>query len=104
MKLLLDENLPNDLRHILTGHDARTVGYMGFKGLTNGELLAAAAGAGFDALLTMDTGLEFEQSALPLTVVLIRAMSNTLDDLRPLVPRLLQAVADAAPRTLLRVG
>jgi len=29
VKLLLDENLPHDLRHKLTGHDVFTVRYMG---------------------------------------------------------------------------
>jgi len=29
MKLLLDENLPHDLRHFLPGHEVVTVAYLG---------------------------------------------------------------------------
>lgn len=47
MKLLLDENLPHDLRAKLVGHEVFTVAYMKWSGLENGELLSAAAGCGF---------------------------------------------------------
>jgi hypothetical protein len=39
LKVLLDENLPHKLRHSLTGHDVRTVDYMGWSGEKNGEQL-----------------------------------------------------------------
>jgi len=29
MKLLLDENIPHDFRHVLAGHDEFNVAYMG---------------------------------------------------------------------------
>jgi hypothetical protein len=49
MKLLLDENLPHRLRLLITGHDVRTVSYMGWSGVENGELLSRAAADGFEA-------------------------------------------------------
>jgi hypothetical protein len=52
MKLILDENLPHQLRHELPGHDCYTVAFMGWGGVENGELLSRAASAGFDAVLT----------------------------------------------------
>jgi len=58
MKVLLDENLPHELRHLITGHDVFTVTYMGWSGLRNGALLARATEAGFDALITLDSGIE----------------------------------------------
>jgi hypothetical protein len=48
VKLLLDENLPHDLRHHLVGHEVFTVTYMGWSGTKNGALLLLAADAGFD--------------------------------------------------------
>jgi len=42
MKLLLDENLPHQLRNEIPGHDCVTVAYMGWGGLENGELLTRA--------------------------------------------------------------
>lgn len=39
MKLLLDENLPHQLRHEIAGHECSTVAFMGWSGVENGELL-----------------------------------------------------------------
>ncbi|MCL4740864.1 MAG: DUF5615 family PIN-like protein [Phycisphaerales bacterium] len=105
MKLLRDENLPHDLRHFLPGHDVFTVAYMGWKGLENGELMSAAAREDFDAMLTLDSGIPHQQntSQLPLSLVLIHAPSNTLDDLRPLIPDLLHALGELKPRELIQI-
>ena len=105
MKLLLDENLPHQLRHELPGHDCFTVAYLKWGGIENGELLALAASAGFDALLTKDANLEYEQNLtkLPLSVIVLHAKSNDLDDVRPLIPALLDALAGILPRSVTRV-
>ena len=94
MKVLLDENLPHDLRLEISGHDVFTVQYLGWSGVKNGDLLARAAAAGFEVLLTMDSGVPYQQNiaTLPLAVVVLKAASNDLDDLRPLVPALLEAL------------
>jgi len=60
MKLLLDENLPHKLRQFLPGHDVFTVSFMGWGGLKNGRLLANALAAGFEVILTVDSGIEYE--------------------------------------------
>ena len=75
MKVLLDENLPHDLRHELPGHEVFTVAYMGWSSLENGDLLSAAAAAAFDVMLTKDSGVEYQQNLpnLPLAVVVVCA-------------------------------
>lgn len=50
MKLLLDENLPHQMRLELPGHEVFTAAYMNWGGIENGELLRQAAAEGFDAL------------------------------------------------------
>jgi predicted nuclease of predicted toxin-antitoxin system len=106
MKLLLDENLPHDLRHFLPGHEVFTAAYMRWKGVKNGQLLAKAAAAGFDALVTLDSGIEFEHNLaqLPCSVVILRAPSNRLDDLLPFVTRLLETLATLGPKKIVHVG
>lgn len=105
MKILLDENLPHDLRHFLAGHEVFTVAYMKWAGIKNGQLLAKAAAAGFHALLSLDSGMEFQQrlDSLPCSVVLISAKSNRLNDLLPVIPSLLIALDDLPARTIVRV-
>ena len=54
MRLLLDENLDWRLRRDLPGHQVESVPLIGWAGIENGELLAKAVDARFDALVTMD--------------------------------------------------
>jgi len=105
VKLLLDENLPHELRRHLLGHDAFTVTYTGWSGVKNGALLRLAAHDGFDALLTMDNGVAYQQNiaAIPLAIVILSATSNDVDDLLPLVPPLLVCLDKLAPRSIARV-
>jgi hypothetical protein len=62
----------------------------------NGELLALAA-ARFDVFVTVDRNLSFQQNlgSFSVAVVVLRAKSNRLADLRPLVPPLLAAIESA---------
>ena len=106
MRLRLDETLPHDRRHVIVGHEVLTVAYVGWTGLQNGRLLAKAAEAGFDALVTKDTALPWQQNqaTLPVSVVVLDAPTNDLADIRPLVPALLRVLATLAPRTVVRVS
>jgi len=61
MRLLLDECVPKRLRRALPGHEVRTVQEAGWAGVTNGALLRAADGQ-FDALLTVDQGVQHQQN------------------------------------------
>jgi predicted nuclease of predicted toxin-antitoxin system len=105
VRILLDESLPHDLAGELTSHDVRTVAGQGWAGLQNGELLRRARPA-FDVFLTMDQNLPYQQNlrATALAVVLIRARSNRMADLRPLLPAVLDAIAAAKPGEVRRVG
>ena len=64
MRLLFDENMPQALRHDLTGHDCNHVRRLGWRGIENGDLLTKAETAGFDVLITLDKGIPSEQTML----------------------------------------
>lgn len=105
MRLLLDECVPKRLKGELAGHQVLTVREAGWAGLKNGVLLRAASGR-FDVLVTVDQGIEYQQnlSGLQIAVLIIVAPSNDIDDLRPLVPAVLQALTSVQSGTSLRVG
>ena len=105
MRILLDEQLPRQLAPHLVGHDARTVHQEAWAGLKNGALLTRAEDAGFLVFLTGDQNLEFQQniSKRRLGVVVLCAVSNALEDLLPLVPAGLTAIATVRPGQLIRV-
>lgn len=106
MKLLLDETLPHPMRLELPGHDAFTCAYMGWAGIENGELLKLAAAGGFDALVTNDRGLEYEQDlrSLPVAVVVLLVESNTIESIRPLYPKLLSTLKALRPCGFVKIG
>jgi len=105
VRVLFDENLPHDLVSELGGHEVVTVQGLGWAGIKNGELLRRAAGQ-VDAFLTMDRKLEHEHdlSALSFGVVVIRARSNRMQDLRPLIGAVTAALARIGPGKVERVG
>jgi len=61
MKILFDQGTPLPLRRSLTSHEVATAFEMGWSKLANGELLAAAEGK-FDALITTDQNLRYQQN------------------------------------------
>jgi hypothetical protein len=105
MRLLLDESVPSRLGRSLAGHSVRTVVEAGWSGVTNGKLLALAA-TEFDAFITVDKNLPYQQNldALPIALLVLDSVSNELSALLPLVPAILRELASLRPRTFVRVG
>lgn len=98
MKILLDECVDRRLSRDLLGHDVTTVPRRGWGGVKNGELLALAQ-TEFEVFVTVDKKIVIEQDLTRFTiaVVLIRARTNRLEDIRPLVSQLLQTINSAVP-------
>ncbi len=73
----------------------------GYAGLKNGQLLRAVDGQ-FDVLITSDRNLQFQQTLgrYSLAFVLLRARSNDIVDLQPLMPKALGALEHVAPGQL----
>ena len=101
MKILLDECVDRRLEKDLAGHFVSTVPRMGWAGIKNGRLLTLAQ-IEFDVILTVDRSLSSQQSLgdFSIAVVLLRARSNRLQDLRPLVPDMLDRLEVVRPGTL----
>jgi uncharacterized protein (DUF433 family) len=100
MRVLLDEQLPIDLASQLHGHAGQTVVGRGWAGIKNGELLNRMSGH-YDVLITMDRGIEFD---IAFGVVVVRAQSNRMQHLSPLVPAILNAIGVTKPGRVRRVG
>ena len=91
MKLLLDECVDRRFGKELQGHFVKTVPpQMGWATIKNGELLALAEQE-FDVFITVDRNLSFQQnlSKFNIAVLVLRAQSNRLADLKPLAPKIL---------------
>jgi len=104
VRILLDECLPAELADELIGHQVRTVQQEGWSSVENGALLSLASGQ-FSVFITVDKHVERQQK-LPadLAVVTIRARTNRIESLRPLVPEILSVLEDIRPGSFVRVG
>ena len=93
MRVLLDECVDWRLARDITGHEVTTVPDAGWASTRNGDLLVLAQ-KNFDVFLTVDRNLSFQQRlpSFSIAVVILRARTNRLVDLRPLIPKLLQVL------------
>jgi len=105
MRVLIDENLPRKLAGYLQGHDCRTVTECGWAGRKNGELLSLAEPL-FNVLLTLDKSVPYQQdlAAGRIAILIVRARSNRIQDLLPLIPECLAALERIRPGEVIRVG
>jgi hypothetical protein len=101
-RVLIDECLPVQLHRWLDGFDVRTVAFMGWKGMGNGELLAAAQGK-FDVLLTNDQFLPREYDPGRYGIGLVVLTTNRLRAVERLVPEIAEAVIQVSSGEVLRV-
>jgi hypothetical protein len=106
MRLLLDECVPRPLEKDLSSHDVWHVVDMGWSSKRNGELLRLISAEHFDAFLTVDRNLEFQQNlqASGIGVVIAIARTNRVKELRPLVPEILEALSRLSKGEVIRVG
>jgi hypothetical protein len=104
VRVLLDECLPRRLKRELVGHDVRTAPEMGWASKTNGELLTLAVGK-FDVFLTADRNVSYQQdlSRFDIAIVVLVAASNRFEELRPLVPHILDVLSSAQHRQVTMV-
>jgi hypothetical protein len=90
MRLLLDENLPKRLKQDFKEYEIYTSADKGWNGLTNGKLLELLVQNNFDALLTFDKNLRYQQNFTRYTiaVIVLNAPENTYATLQHLVPKI----------------
>jgi predicted nuclease of predicted toxin-antitoxin system len=105
VKILLDECVDRRLARELAEHSVSTVPRMGWAGIKNGDLLALAEKE-FDAFITVDRKIATQQdlTKFKIPVLLLRARTNRLEDIRPLVPELLKTLKRATTGALTTVG
>ncbi len=96
MKLLLDENLPKRLKEDFENHEIYSIRDKGWNGVKNGELLKLMISEKFDALLTFDKNLQYQQNfnKYTLSVFVYNTYANTYEALSPLSQKILNFLND----------
>lgn len=91
MKILLDENLPKQLKADFgPDYHVKTVRDMGWFGKKNGELLGLIVFNGFDFFVTIDKNLRYQQNLdrIDLKIFLLLAINNRRETLQILVEKI----------------
>ena len=91
MKILLDENLPKQLKADFgPDYEVNTVQDMGWLGKKNGELLGLIVFNGFDFFVTIDKNLRYQQNLdrIELKIFLLLAVNNRRETLQALVEKI----------------
>ena len=106
MRLLLDECVPRPLLRDLTGHDVHHVVDLGWSSKRNGELLKLMVAEHFEALFTVDRNFPLQQNlrASGIAVVIPMARTNRVKELRPLMPKVLDALRVVKAGEVVTVG
>lgn len=104
MRILLDECIPRPLARHLSGHDVSTLPQMGWASTTNGALLKLAE-AQFEAFITVDKGIRYQQNlrSTVLGFIVLRARSNRLEDLLPLGADMLTTLNTIKPGDIVQL-
>ena len=105
MRVVLDACVPATLAPLIVGHDVRTVHQLHWSDLDDRPLLTAID-ADCEVFVTTDRGLRHQQrlGEHAFATVLLRARSNRLKDLEPLVPPLLTALDTLEPGEFLELA
>lgn len=106
MKILLDENLPQRLRHHFAAHDAATVIWMGWAGIINGRLLDLAEAHSFEVFVTADQSVPFQQNLRKrkIAIIVLVARDIQLETLEVLVPDVQEALRTIQAGDVVHVG
>ena len=105
MRIPLDECIDRRFAKELKGHEVMTVPQAGWAGIKNGELLSRAQSQ-FDAFVTVDSNLAFQQNIPQFTIAIavLDSPTNRLKDLRPLLPQLQQLLLKVRKGEVSRVS
>lgn len=105
MRILLDECIDRRFAKELAGHEVLTVPQVGWAGIKNGELLSRAQSQ-FDAFVTVDRNLAFQQNVpqFSIAVIVLESPTNRLKDLRPLLPKLQQLLMKVRKSEISRIS
>jgi len=99
VRILLDENIPVQLKSLLPGHVVKSVNDkdIGWKTVKNGKLLSQMEGS-FDLLITADKNMYAQQNLADSTLSILVLPTNRRSVVLDLAGRILEIVAALSPR------
>jgi hypothetical protein len=97
VRVLFDQGTPVPLRNHLPHHTIRTAFELGWSGLMNGELLTRAEAEGFEALVTTDRNLKYQQNLSDRRIAIVVLSTTSWPRIQASVSVVLRAIDSAVP-------
>jgi hypothetical protein len=104
VRILFDQGTPAPMRSLLVGHAITTANELGWSTLKNGELLAAAEGAGFELFVTTDTNLKYQQNLVGRQIGIVVLGTTSWPRIKAATELVVHAVDGARPGAYLEVA
>ncbi len=101
-RVILDENLPVDLRLLLAEFSVVTVLYQGWTGVQNGELIGLIEGK-FEVFITGDKKLRYQQNLAHRSIAIIKVPSTRLAELEEYLDDIRAAISSSQPGSYTRL-
>ena len=97
MRVLFDQGTPVPLRDHLQHHSIRTAFELGWSALKNGELLAQAEAEGFEALVTTDRNLKYQQNLADRRIAIVVLSTTSWPRIQASASLVLRAIDSVVP-------
>jgi predicted nuclease of predicted toxin-antitoxin system len=76
VRVLLDESVPVQVRRALPDHSVSTTVEMGWRGISNGELLNRAEAEGFELVIVADKNLRHQRNLTKRSIAILELWTN----------------------------
>jgi hypothetical protein len=103
LRIILDEGVPKEVARSSARHHVPTVPDAGWASVKNGKLLALIESAGFDAFITCDKNMEFQQPLHRRPFAVLLLSTNHWDTLERHVIAITKALDEAKPGVVTEV-
>ena len=97
MRIMLDHNVPENIRHLIQGHEVHTARYAGWDTLHNGDLLRRTANAGYDLFITADQNIQYQNYLPALGIRMITLTTNHRESIERKMNEIREAIAVSVP-------
>lgn len=106
MKVLLDNCVVRRFGNLVPGHEVIHAGRHGWAELENGELILAAERAGFEAMITVDKNLQYQQNlaSRKLSIIVLAPRFVFYEHLASLAPQVILTLANLPQGSFIEIG
>jgi len=103
MKLLFDQGTPFPLQRHLINHVVETAYEKGWSNISNGELLKLAESEDFEALITTDQNLRYQQNLTGRKISIAVLMTTSWPRIRNHVATVVQIIDGLQPSSYIKI-